>query len=591
MKLSYLLFAFPRSIWFKESSSFIGGLDRFSMLLALFLCCLQATPLVAKNTSHTMRRVTKQEVKQGLFDLTRQLEQHYLLKEWKKELCGWDAETELSALLKRLEQEPESLCTEQAKTYYLDLILSAGDDHLSLGFTTNYCAKLPFSMTFVEGHYFISHSQDTRLKVGDEVLFMDGQAPLDYAKKIRRIAPKLSHPIEDVFKELIAHREGDKAARCTFLHGSIHALPAKKQISITIRPKGKTHQESHKTYWHFCPPFYFRDPTNPKVFSVVTEERGSKKIGVITLCEFVEDSYGLLKEMYFTIAALRKECDAILLNLTSNGGGDPTTGLFLAHCFNDAPIPIYERIFKTTRDSKRNLVQQKARFKKDLLNYRASLAKDCETIQKGDPSGQNGLSYQEEAWSCWERTLKEFTEFGVNYSELHYEEFERALSKERSFFVGKYPLLPAAKFQHPMPPLYIKVDSFSSSCSEIVTYLLQKESRAKVIGSLTAGATGSVIRKEFSPHWGLKSACITCGLVYFPSVGDRPIIEEYGVIPDFYLRPKLSHMSPERGTLFQESSLCDQEMFRYIEHDLVNRQKQEKHSPSCSNVEGLSSKS
>lgn len=543
-------------------------------LILASLLLLPREPLTAAPFQRAERKIEKEVVREGLIELQGRMQQSYCLRAWKEYLHGWDGKKELDSLLKRLKAEGPLLSLNDAKRYYLDFLLSAHDPHLHLSFTGSTIASLPISMIYVEDRYLIDYSEDKQLQVGDEVVLIDGLSPIDFARKMRKIAPKrnFTAPQSQWLYKQIEEREAELASRCTFFHETYHLLPKKNNVAITIRPKGANHIESHTLHWsrRRLPPHHL---PNTRSFEFSQKECAEKRIGIIHLDSFTEDTYPLLKELYFSIGRLRKASDAIILDLRNNRGGSPLMGLFVAQCLVDTPLAVFEDIYPTTRESLSTLEMFDQNRKLNTIDLRKSLFEDPD--QKGQKEDQGKQEEIQESWSMWRGTLKRYIDFSLISSRENLRAAKEAIERREPYYMTKTsPLLPAL-YAAAMPPLYILVNASSASCSEVIAYLLQKNKGAKVLGTLTRGITGGIDTFEFSPHWGLERVSITTTLCCFRSVPNREMIEDIGVIPDYRINFKLEDLSPERGRLFKEKSLWLSKALARIEHDLGQREREE----------------
>lgn len=546
----------------------------FLLFIAVF--GLQSSPLAAEPPPPKSRSISKSEVRQGLIELASDMDQHYILKEWKKEFYGWDVYEERDLLLKRLESEAPYLSFERAKTYYLDLFLSAKDQHLGFRFTQQRLAALPFGMICIEGRYFVSCSQDPRLKIGDEIVAMDGLSPLSYARERRVVAPDRSprKPLQESISKLIEKREALLASFCTVLDGACNSLPEKRSIMITTRPKGSEQIEFHLLYWSFP-----RLPSGTAVLNGLTSEAEpltvsrrtvqGKEFGIISLSSFCNFDYQFAKKFYFAVGKLRKECDALVLDLQDNGGGNEETGLFVAHCLSDRPTSSFSHIAIATSDQ---LVMRKKAYS-DYRKFREELnrqlSSDGPTVTSSE---ENKCFCAEKEWKRWESTLSRFTAHFVRNKENNLRELEGVLAEKKTHACANQLMMKPALYEDPMPPLYVQVNNLSASCSEVTTYLLQQELGAKVIGGLTLGVTAGApsVGYEFAPHWGITGYSIPSVLFYNPNSPGRKIIEDIGVIPDCHLSLKLSDLSPEPGKLFKNEHPLQESWRDYVIQDLAN---------------------
>ncbi|MCB1136847.1 MAG: protease-like activity factor CPAF [Chlamydiia bacterium] len=469
----------------------------------------------------------------------------YAPYQWKEQTYAWTIERAIADAKEEV-LAAESLTVKDCQQLIQRVFASTMDYHVGVLFSASERANLPFSVMAIDGHYYLSHIDRTRLstlgfpfEVGDEVLEFDGRPVAELVDELRaRYMAGGDSPTDHRIAEFMLTSRSGRSG---------HSVP-KGTVVLTVqtqegqrlqqqcvwdyrpetlpilRPARAVNEgslsERLESFWQLNPhQVYAQDSvlpdlgtpilrTSPKYGFTVsvfqTPER--KMIGLLRLPNYSDWSGA---DMAQAIERLEELTDGLVIDQVNSGGGNAMKCYALASMFaEDAMVTPRHRLILNSD------IVDMAQF---ILEFVEDLSTEEEVREAlGDDLGGYPVTYQTG------QMLLEFARFILDeWSAGHYlTEPTHILAIDR---IHRHPTARYTK------PVLVLANEKSFSCADFFPEIMQSSGRVRVMGTQTAGAGGAVFGYSFPNRLGIQSFYLTGTIA---ERADKTPLENSGVKPD-----------------------------------------------------------
>lgn len=161
---------------------------------------------------------------------------------WKKEKLGWDIEQSYQNA-KREIMEMKEPSVKEFQRIVKRFMQTTKDYHVGALFYSTERSSLPFTVRGSEGHYYVVHTTKSRsIKLGDEILTMDGVSVDKVVEKIKKeeLAENRADTDKALAEILLTHRYGKLGQR----------VPQGEAV-LTVKRKATAKTEEVKLAWRY----------------------------------------------------------------------------------------------------------------------------------------------------------------------------------------------------------------------------------------------------------------------------------------------------------------------------------------------------
>ncbi|MBA3722274.1 MAG: protease-like activity factor CPAF [Parachlamydiaceae bacterium] len=258
----------------------------------------------------------------------------------------------------------------------------------------------------------------------------------------------------------------------------------------------------------FLPPLgkiIWESDKNNLLYAYIYQNKLGKSIGYIYLSSFLptKKSYELVvEELIDILLKFNKNTEALVFDITDNGGGDPFFMYAVLSTLTDHPLKTH--------------LQQELLIQEDVLNashFQKSFKKD-----KFDEVNVCGFPITPEIVTqihAYTEKVRQVWKSGERMTPLMH-------------IYGIKEIPPSLKVQY-LKPLVVLTNELDFSCADLFPAILQDNGRGKIFGAKTAGAGGHVRLCKHNSRFGLMGYSMTGSIVYRL---DGKTIENLGVTPD-----------------------------------------------------------
>lgn len=509
-------------------------------------------------------QTTKVSMKSDLDFIRNSFEVYYAPKEWKYKYTQWDLNEEIKKAKDKVDSE-KNITTKKYQQIVKEFFQSTKDYHVGVYFHSTESASLPLVIQGTEGRYFIVKLDTNYLPLeawalnpGDEVISIDNRPVKEVVKEL--MSKETAHSNEATDEALAAyyltHRIASKG----------HTVP-NGYVTLQVKPKGSSTTGKYKLKWNYNPErilnsFEGELAALMKEDSLVAKiKRLDRKMIMADFAqprqEAEEDDMGLLAQrksfipllgskILFTsqnsshfhayiyetakgnkigyiriptydcgdeefeqfatlIAYLEKTTDGLVIDQVNNPGGSVTYFLKLLSVLSNTPM-------KTPT--------QRVMITQEEVNTALELV-DLLSLIVNNPSYLEGLNFP---FSLAQTKLL------LNYYNFIVAEWSQGRSFTKKFPLMGFDTIPpdAVKTKYTRPILVL-VNSLDFSSADFFPAILQDNKRAKIMGSRTAGAGGSVDTVKFPNRFGINYFSYTTSIA--ERLNSKPI-ENLGITPD-----------------------------------------------------------
>lgn len=245
-------------------------------------------------------------------------------------------------------------------------------------------------------------------------------------------------------------------------------------------------------------------PRKPNFFfSYIFPSESGKMIGYIRIPHFqgAETDDGVqqdLEDLRLLVRAFQRKTEALVVDLTDNGGGNLDVLLSYLGTLSDTPTPFFkQKVSITQEDAYTSLL-----YLDEIESYLKVVedAKDIEFLTQL----QEYFSFIIDEWSAGRSLSQPVYIYG--------------LDKVDPDAVATY-----------KKPILVLINGLDFSCADLLPALLQDSGRATIFGSTTAGAGGAVRSYSYPNRLGIASYTYTATIL---ERKDQSPLENLGVTPD-----------------------------------------------------------
>lgn len=492
---------------------------------------------------------------------------HYAPKEWKETHIDWDLSLQIQKAQRQVESNP-NIKVKDFQIIVKNFLRSTQDYHVSAQLESTECSFLPFSLKSSEGRYFVYSIDDQKLdtktfkiKIGDELISMDGK-PVDAIAK--KIIENMSRGVPDtdqaIANELITER------------GIEAGLPAPRGVvNLKFQDKDTGNPKSYQMVWHHNPEYFtfhreilskknsilpiepvmiaadwitnlgatgskmhvgHKESNLPPLGNIIWENdpenifeayifqtQDGENVGFLRIPSYLSqytDPEDELIELVAIITKFEEFTSKMVIDQMDNPGGKFFYLYGIASLFANEPLKTPKQKIMMTP----SLVANFRMMRKGLENISTNEEAD-EALRWGDYSGMlNSMQLVE--------MLKVFCTFVIN-------EWESGKNlSDASFFFGIDYINPHAEIVYTKPILLL-INELAFSCGDFFPAIMQDNKRAVLMGNRTAGAGGAIFRHRMLTNNGIQ------GFTYTWTIAERADtktpIENLGVTPDILYKP------------------------------------------------------
>lgn len=516
--------------------------------------------------------LTKQEVKSTLDLIEFHLMTSYAPWNWKKEHHGRDASDEIQQAKAEVEALKE-ITIKKAQGIVLRLVHRLKDYHVDVLFFSTEAAKLPFAVKGAEGRYFVVSlnpdklpDQFYQIQCGDELLLFGGRKPSEVINEIKESMSYCAHELTDqsLCERYLTQRFG-ATLTSEIPKGSIE-LTFKSRVTDKIYglelsweyepehvdcscvfdhcaqlPKEKSrlfNQKFLREEMLFSPATYLQTSTNtiglnpnnmgerdsflPTLGKIlwktgkdnpfqayIFQNLNERKIGFLRIPTYdVEDGEGNLKALEGVILMMEEQTDMLIIDQLSNPGGGVFYSYAIASMLTDKPL--------NTPHHQKTITQLdviRAHFNLDAISDIYS------NKQAVDIFGKSICGYP---------VNYQFIQNIINYNRFILNQWHKGNTLTDSFHLwGANSINPHSLARYSKQILLLN-NELCFSAADFFAAILEDNGRAKIFGSRTAGAGGTIERIYPYNHLGISMLSFTKTIAYRKN--NQPI-EDLGVSP------------------------------------------------------------
>ncbi len=535
------------------------------MKKVISICLIAGTmlslPLFARlNTSRT-------EMIKDIDIIQRTFEERYAPSEWKKEYTGWELVNETTVAKNTIINNP-SINLKDFWNVITHLFESTKDYHVTVDFFSTEKATLPFNVRHINGRYYFSYiskalaEENFPFKPGDELIAMDGMLINDVIKDLKKYHQVSNFEGTDMrFAALhLTHRVGalghdipygpitltgttkfgqrlsfqtlwkyeaeqmlcsfGSAQNCSENNSKADLPIYRKQFIFPQHahycPKTQAENENTERIGAKCSPLpnlgavlWKSDEDSPfdaHFFELAHHIGACIRIPTYSPREYsVEEG---IEEFSQLIQMAEATADFLVIDQLSNPGGDMLYLFQLLSMLTDKPLQIYPHRIKLTQDEVFEGIKY-IPWIEDLDEEK--LADYIKT-----------MNYESQA--------EVFTKHGIkNYFRDILEEWNQKNYLTKPIYLMGIEYIPPHPSIHFTKPIVVLTDELDFSCADFFPEILQRNGRALIFGSRTAGAGGAVESFSFPNTRGIAAISYTSTIAIRP---DGSYLENQGVIPD-----------------------------------------------------------
>lgn len=174
----------------------------------------------------------------------------YAPAEWKKRYADWDLNREIELVVDKISSS-EELSTKIYQTSIKKFFQSAKDYHVGVQFWSTEWASLPFRVFGVQGRYYITYIDRSRLpsrsfpfQIGDELVQFDGRATAEVIDELKESEMGNASP------------DTDQALTESFLtirQGSLGFAVPRGPVTISVRSHASNTVSTYQIIWDYAP--------------------------------------------------------------------------------------------------------------------------------------------------------------------------------------------------------------------------------------------------------------------------------------------------------------------------------------------------
>lgn len=510
----------------------------------------------------------QKEMMEDLQFIANRFKTNYAPVDWKREYFKWDIDAEVLSAKDKIFAN-EAITVNDYQKILKDFIDTSKDYHVGYHFYHTERAKLDFTVKGVDGKYYISYIDRSKLpkdafpfEVGDELVEFDGKPTVDAIKELYN---EESVNVKETDLAIAELRLTNRAA------ASLVPVPY-GYIDIGVKPKNsdnvvyrqlmwahsKEKVENHLTNEQFPLPEQYqkfvkfvdfkmqanhdirsfsgnpyglgnRDSFLPELGSKDWESdadslfqaytyklKNGKKVGYVRIPSYSRDMlsmfYGVdVNEFADVVNKFEKETDVMVIDQLNNPGGSVFYLYGLASMLTNQPL-------KTPR-------HEMAMTQEDVLGA-------YDVLESGD-SGVPEEYYELLSNMIGYPFSDQFVQFQKNYAEFLINEWNAGKVRTSPYHIaGVDHVNPSSKAQF-TKPIVILTNSLDFSGGDFFPAIMQDNNRAKIVGTRTAGAGGYVNAIQYPNIFGLAYISYTGSIA--ERVSKQPI-ENLGVTPDYQLK-------------------------------------------------------
>lgn len=490
---------------------------------------------------------------------------------WKEQQWGWNPQME-SRRAKQSLQQLSDISFDGIKPIFTRFLASAHDGHVNILYTDDRTASIPLSIRLLDNRVRVTASEVSGLRVGDEITHINGMPILDYISQTFYAANWSEAPVARplVYFDYVFNRRGD-----------LSKIPKDDEV-INIKFLQNGIEKTVNTFWLYSyQSSYKSEPSseatskmpsssafgndvvsmklpnieeisalqahtfhmaNPAKYSSRRKERESfwyikevngKRIGYFNLPDFdqkenVPNHYEVFER---ALAKLRKNTDALIIDIRDNGGGAALVCFAMLQRLTDKPL--LNILESTILDEDAALyAKSRAAYYKTVLDYTNDETWIHEYLWDGEDHILGyylSMDYIKDMHMYYEAVCDEWDSGNT---------CTRFLPAIGLTYIEPHPYYRYSK------PLYVMINESSASCGDVFPTILKDNNRATLIGRTTSGA-GGVVKKYTIPNFtGIELFSLTASLLLR---NNQMVIEDLGIDPhyecpyieEFITNPKL----------------------------------------------------
>lgn len=531
-----------------------------SILTKLTALYLILTPLVAHAAS-------AERMKGDLDSIVNTMKNQYALLDFKKELFGVSIDDQADLAKSRIDAI-SGITQKDFHVILKDFFSSFRDYHTNVHFYSTEMARLPFHIREMEGEYFVSFVDESKMPptwsglfLGDQILSFDGVPIADavlsmipesirdsYTKTDLNMAClKLTSragargefvpqgPVTIKFKSPFFYETSyqqfiwdytpetftnwikfeEEPEYKTVLH---EIVESKKTISAhqpffdELRVKGGIPNDIPGARESYVPPlgliWWESDPNSP-FHAYIYENEDGERIGYLRIPAY-QSSDEAINQLFNVITLFEERTDALVIDQINNPGGD------LFFCYTLASL-LTQDCLETPRH-RQAITQRDVSLALYFLEEFEHIDDNESAVAAFGPLFYGfQVNYQfVQYWKDWARFIVDQWSQGKTFTDPYY--------------LYGCDLIPPNPYITYSKPILILINEMDFSCGDFFPAIMQDNKRAKLLGAKTSGAGGYILPVSFPNLSGISSFSVTGSLATRP---DGSYLENYGVTPDY----------------------------------------------------------
>lgn len=520
---------------------------------------------------------TKRRVLADLDTIKNAFAVKYAPRQWKGEFAGWDLDEEIAAAKEKIEALKKPTLKE-CQVIIRDFFNSARDYHVGVRFYSTENASLPFMVAGAEGRYFICDidwggvsKSNFPFEVGDEILTFDGKPIHDVIDHLRvqefgdntfetdsalaqrtltdrrgsmahgiprgtvtitgkqmstgkKLSARLTwdylpEKIRDLSKigaeaafEVAPHEwncDLQTALKKSQFFDKLMVYPGWNHSYVGLRTVTSNHTMGSRT--SYLPPLgqvVWKSGSDWIFDAYIFIAPSGKRVGYVRLPHYIGDLEEV-EEFGLLMNAFERKTDALVIDQLNNPGGSVFYLYALASTLAKKPMQAPRHHIALTQEEVHTALV--------LLSHLEPVHND-EMAQEvlGEEIGGYPVDYE------FVKLMQKFCQFTVD-------QWNRGkLYTDATHLFGVDKIHPHPRYHYSKPVLLL-INNLNFSGGDFFPAILQDNTRAKLMGSRTAGAGGYVLGTTFPNHSGMRSFVMTGSLA--ERTNHKPI-ENLGVKPD-----------------------------------------------------------
>jgi hypothetical protein len=501
----------------------------------------------------------KKAAKTMLYYLHSLLWTKYAPHKWKQKRYGWNPDSQLDLSLSQLETL-EQFNADSFKPVFSRFVYSTQDVHTAVIYEDERIAVIPLKVEYIDEHLMVTYSSLSQIKVGDEIVSLNGELPLDHLKQVFYGTSDFeqSRPyffFDHTFQRMGSRLQTPKKGETLQIGVKQNGTTRQYQISwyvTTLSALEQLSQQGHLGY------LLKNETAQADIHEAFSLTGLSHTLMPVSFVKWTPSQLQKLEQLYYegdsypTRAAQNQENATLDWSISVQEGVN--VGYLKVDSFKDIDFEQIDMALKTLEKKTQCLVIDTRGnpggidfslfglimrlTDKPLTNLMVSWILDEGMIEKHRRLQANLDQILKAA--------KSDADFGGESIEglpvtldliraLRSESMSMIEEWEKGYTCSRFESLRGLKTLKPHAsvrythPIYIMIDERCASCADIFPAIMRDNNRATLIGRTTSGAGGTVEAFPVTNPFGIGNLYLTTSLLLR---NNMKVIEDNGVSPD-----------------------------------------------------------